>query len=152
MGIFISSLHDVEVFTKIIFQWKNTMNKSCLIAVILALSFFPSTGFANAAKDSSAAESIFTKIFKAVENNDFSNFIADGDNQFKNAITIQLFDGLSALIAPRMKKGYMVIPLGVLNQQGCQMYLKKLVFKDGGDDLLAKFALRDGKVAGFWFL
>jgi hypothetical protein len=128
------------------------MNKSCLIAVILALSFFPSTGFANAAKDSSAAESIFTKIFKAVENNDFSNFIADGDNQFKNAITIQLFDGLSALIAPRMKKGYMVIPLGVLNQQGCQMYLKKLVFKDGGDDLLAKFALRDGKVAGFWFL
>jgi hypothetical protein len=50
-----------------------------------------------------------------------------------------------------MKKGYEVFQLGILNQQGCQVYLRKLVFKDGGDDLLVKLALRNGKVTGFWF-
>jgi hypothetical protein len=50
-----------------------------------------------------------------------------------------------------MKKGYKVVTLGTLNQQGCQVYLRKLIFKDGNDDILARLALRDGKVAGFWF-
>jgi hypothetical protein len=127
------------------------MNKSYFVAVIFALSLFAATGFANAAKDSSVADIILTKILIAVENNDLNNFVADGDNQFKAAITKQMFDGLNAMIAPRMKKGYKVVPLGTLNQQGCQVYLRKLVFKDGNDDILTKLALRNGKVAGFWF-
>lgn len=28
--------------------------------------------------------------------------------------------------------------------------LWKLVYKDAGDDTLAKFVLKDGKIAGFW--
>ena len=39
---------------------------------------------------------------------------------------------------------------GQLKQQGCQVHLWKLVFKDGGDDTLAKLVLKDGRVAGFW--
>jgi hypothetical protein len=115
------------------------------------LSLFAATGLANAVKDSSAAEIILTKILHAVENNDLSGFVADGDNQFKAAITKQMFDGLNTMLAPRMKKGYKVVSLGTLNQKGCQVYLKKLVFKDGGDDILARLTLRDSKVAGFWF-
>jgi len=127
------------------------MNKSYFIAVIFALSLFAVTGFANVAKDSLAADVILTKILNAVENNDLNNFVIDGDNQFKAAITKQMFDGLNAMIAPRMKKGYKIVSLGTLNQQGCQIYLRKLVFKDGNDDILVKLALRNGKVAGFWF-
>jgi hypothetical protein len=127
------------------------MNKARFIAVTFALSLFVSTGFANAIKNNSAADTILTKILNAVENNDYKSFIADGDNQFKVSITKQMFDGVNAMIAPRMKKGYEVFQLGILNQQGCQVYLRKLVFKDGGDDLLVKLALRNGKVTGFWF-
>jgi hypothetical protein len=127
------------------------MNKASFIAVIFALSLFAVTGFANAAKDSSASDFILNKILNAVENNDLDNFVMDGDNQFKAAITKQMFDGLNAVIAPRMKKGYKIVPLGTLNQQGCQVYLRKLVFKDGNDDILVKLALRNSKVAGFWF-
>jgi hypothetical protein len=119
--------------------------------VTFALSLFISTGFANAIKNNSAADTILTKILNAVENNDYNSFIADGDNQFKTSITKQMFDGVNAMIAPRMKKGYEVFQFGILNQQGCQVYLRKLVFKDGRDDMLVKLALRNGKVAGFWF-
>ena len=119
--------------------------------MFFTLSFFISTGFANTAESSSTADSILTKILNAVENNDLNNFVADGDNQFKAAITKQMFEGVNAMIAPRMKKGYVVVPLGTLNQQGCEVYLRKLVFKDAGDDILARLILRDGKVAGFFF-
>jgi hypothetical protein len=61
-----------------------------------------------------------------------------------------MFEGVSTLLSPRMKKGYDTAYLGQLKQQGCQVYLWKLVFKDGGDDTLAKLVLKDGKVAGFW--
>lgn len=127
------------------------MKKAYFTAMILALSFISITGFANAEKDSSEADIILNKILNAVENNDLNSFVADGDNQFKAAITKQMFDGLNAMISPRLKNGYKVIPLGTLNQQGCQIYLRKLVFKDGGDDILARLGLQDGKVAGFWF-
>jgi hypothetical protein len=49
-----------------------------------------------------------------------------------------------------MKKGYETTYMGALSQQNCQVYLWKLIYKDGGDDTLAKLAVQDGKVAGFW--
>jgi hypothetical protein len=130
---------------------KRMMKKACIILVIFGLPLFVATGFAYTAKDASAADTILTKLLNAVENNDFNSFVADGDGQFKATITRQMFDGVNAMITAHMKKGYEVIPLGVLSQQGRQIYLRKLVFKDGGDDLLAKLALHEGKVIGFWF-
>jgi hypothetical protein len=128
------------------------MTKAYIIAVLFGLLLFTAIGFAITAKNDSAADTIFTKLLKAVENNDLDRFIEDGDNQFKTAITKRVLESVNAIVAPHMKKGYEVIRLGTLNQQGCQVYLSKLVFKDGSDDVLAKLALRDGKVAGFWFL
>ncbi len=119
--------------------------------MILGLMLFTITGFAKTVKSSSLADSILIKILNAVENNDLDSFVADGDNQFKAAVTKQLFEGVNGMFAPRLKKGYEIILLGTLNQQGCQVYLRKLVFTDSGDNILARLALRDGKVAGFWF-
>ena len=127
------------------------MKKVFFMFVIFGFPFFAATGFANAAKDNSAADIILTKILKAVENNDLGNFFAEGDNQFKVSVTKQMFDNMNATIGSRMKKGYKVVSLGTLNQQGYQLYLSKLVFKDGGDDILARLVLRNGKVAGMWF-
>ena len=127
------------------------MNRTYSIVVIFGLSLFAAAGFANAAKNGSAVDTMVIKLLQAIENNDLNSFVADGDDQFKAAITKQMVNGVNGMIAPRIKKGYEIIPLGTLNQQGCKVYLKKLVFKDGGDDILIRLALRDGKVAGFWF-
>ena len=93
---------------------------------------------------------ILDKLLKAVEANDYDSFVADGSDAFKAGLTRQMLQGVSSQLAPRLKKGYDCFHLGELKQQGYQVYLWKLTYKDGGDDTLAKLVLKDGKVAGFW--
>jgi hypothetical protein len=95
---------------------------------------------------------VLDKLLKAVEANDYNSFVIDGTDAFKTGITKKQFEGVSKQVSPRLKKGNTCLFLGELAQQGCRVYLWKLVFKDGGDDVLAKLALKDGKVAGLLLL
>ncbi|MEH2212935.1 hypothetical protein [Nostoc sp.] len=92
----------------------------------------------------------FTSLINAVEQNNYTQFISQGNAAFKEGITKQIFTQVSGQLAPRIKKGYSAVFLGNLNQQGYQVYLWKLTFKDGNDDVLAKLSLKDGKIGGFW--
>ncbi len=94
---------------------------------------------------------VLDKLLKATEANDYDSFVADGTDVFKAALTRQMLQSVSGQLSPRMKKGYQCAYLGELKQQGCRVLLWKLVFKDGGDDTLARLVLKDDKVAGFWF-
>jgi hypothetical protein len=51
----------------------------------------------------------------------------------------------------RTSGGYGLTFLGELNQHGYQVFLYRLRFKDGGDDMLATMSLKDDKVAGIYF-
>ncbi|MEH2173567.1 hypothetical protein [Nostoc sp.] len=92
----------------------------------------------------------FTSLINAVEQNNYTQFISLGNAAFKEGITRQTFTQVSRQLAPRIKKGYSAVFLGNLNQQGYQVYLWKLTFFDGGDDVLARLILKDGKIGGFW--
>jgi hypothetical protein len=102
------------------------------------------------AQEPSSARQLLDKILKATEDNDYTNFVAEGDAAFKAGITPEMVQGVSIQVSPRMKKGYECSYLGELNQRGFKMYLWKLTFKDGGDDVLAKLVVKDGKVSGAW--
>ena len=93
---------------------------------------------------------ILKKLLGAVEVNDYDSFVADGNAAFKAVLTKQMLESVSIQLSPRMKKGYDTTYLGQLKQQWGQVYLWKLVYKDGGDDTLVRLVLKDGKVAGFW--
>jgi hypothetical protein len=97
-----------------------------------------------------SARPILDKLLRAVEANDYASFVADGTDAVKAGLTKPMLEGVSAQLAPRMTKGYETSYLGELKQQGCQVHLWKLAYKDGGDDTLAKLVIQDGKVAGFW--
>ncbi len=118
-----------------------------LICILASLTV---SGTAFAAEEEKTALGILMKLLEAVETADYDSFVADGNAVFKAGMTRQMLEGVSDQLAPRMKQGYQPVYLGRLRQQGCQVYLWKLVFKDGGDDTLAKLVLKDGKVAGFW--
>lgn len=96
-----------------------------------------------------SVQTTFTFLMAAIEENNYGNFVSQGNAAFKQGITKQMFKQVSGQLAPRMKKGYSAVFLGELKQQGYQVYLWKLTFKDGGDDFLAKLSLKDGKVGGF---
>ena len=119
---------------------------SSVVCVWLALTV--PTCFA--AEKVEPGRSTLDKLLKAVEASDYDNFVADANDVFKAAMTKQKLDGVSAQLSPRMKKGYQCSYLGELSQQGCRVLVWKLVFKDGGDDMLVKLVLKDDKVAGFW--
>ncbi|MGO9528475.1 MAG: hypothetical protein ACLPT4_12875 [Verrucomicrobiia bacterium] len=93
---------------------------------------------------------VLDKLLKAIETNDHDAVMAvDGTDGFKAALTKESLAGASGQLSPRMKKGYQCLYLGELKQHGTRVLLWKLVFKDGGDDTLARLILKDGKVAGF---
>ncbi|WP_427156987.1 hypothetical protein ACQFX9_16520 [Aliinostoc sp. HNIBRCY26] len=97
-----------------------------------------------------SAQKAFTNLIKAIEENNYDQFISQGETAFKAGITKQLFTKVHSQFAPRIKKGYSAAFLGKLNQQGYQVYLWKLTFKDRSDDVLARLSIKDGKIGGFW--
>jgi hypothetical protein len=121
-----------------------------LVLLAFACAILTAMTFAAADETETNEETTLRKLLTAVEVGDYEGFVADGDAAFKAALTKPMFEGVSEQLAFRMQGGYDTFYLGQLNQQGCQVYLWKLVFKDGGDDTLAKLVLKGGKVAGFW--
>ncbi len=77
-------------------------------------------------------------------------FLASDDN-LKAALTRTQFDAASNLINKRTSGGYDTTFLGELNQHGYQVFLYRLRFKDGGDDILGTMSLMDDKVGGIYF-
>ena len=67
------------------------------------------------------------------------------------ALTKTQFDASSDIIKPKLDGGYEMTSLGELNQRGFEVYLYRLRFKNGSDDMLGTLSLKDGKVAGIYF-
>ncbi len=95
-------------------------------------------------------QAAFGALMTALEADDYGAFVLPLDDQTKEAMTKLLFEQVSALYAPRLKKGYEAIYLGEMKKKGYRVHLWHLTFKDGGDDVLAELSLKDKKVGGFF--
>ena len=89
-------------------------------------------------------------MLTATESGSRDTFVAEGDASFRTDITPAMFNSFSAQFAPRLKHGYTATFVTQLRQAGFSVYVWKLEFKDGGDDLLFTLAVKDGKVVGFF--
>ncbi len=127
-----------------------------LFAVVAAVIALPRVGCSSepatpvsapVVQDSVSGE--FKKLMTALAERDYDAFVADGTPQVKAALTKQMFEGVGDQIGLRLKKGYDATFLTELKQQGCKIYVWKVVVHDGGDDLLAKLAMQGEKMAGF---
>lgn len=105
---------------------------------------------AQANQPEQSIQKTFINLINAIKENNYAKFTSQGNDAFKEAITKQIFTQVNGQLAPRIKKGYSAVFLGKLNQQGYQVYLWKLSFQDGNDDVLARLSLKDGKIGGFW--
>jgi hypothetical protein len=117
--------------------------------IICIMAMLATASVINAATDKTEAEKTLSTLLFAIKANEYASFVSDGTPAFKAGITKQMFEGVSAQMIPRMKTGYEVQYLGSLKQQGMDVFLWKITYKDGGNDTLAKLALQDGKIAGF---
>ena len=119
------------------------------ILPIVALVFF--AGFNLHAEDTAQADAIFKKLLAAQVAKDYDAFIADGTTELKAALGKTQFEAASDLMIPKLAEGYEITSLGELNQKGFEVYLYRLRFKNGGDDILGTLSLKDGKVGGIFF-
>ena len=97
-------------------------------------------------------ETIMKSMLAATQANSLPEFVASGDAAFRAGMTKPMLDSMNRQLGPRLKQGYTASSLGMLNQEGYTVYLWKLEFKEGKDDVLVIIAVRDGKVGGFRLL
>jgi hypothetical protein len=118
-----------------------------LLSLALLLGLAAQIGWAQAPPD---IEATFKRMLAATESRSLSAFVADGDASFRTDITPAMFNSFSAQFALRLKQGYTTTFVTQLRQDGYAVYVWKLEFKDGRDDLLFTLAVKDGKVGGFF--
>jgi hypothetical protein len=98
-----------------------------------------------------ATQKIYDKLLDAIKTGDRDAFVANAADKVKEGTTQEVMDALEKQLGGRLKKGYESTFLCQLKQSGHQVYLWKLTFKDEGDDLVVRVAIKDGKVGGFFF-
>lgn len=92
---------------------------------------------------------IVSRLLKAIAQDSYAGFIVDGTPEFA-AISPEQFDSVAAQVGSRLSDGYRAEYLGKIRKQGQEISVWKVVFDDGGDDMLATLSVAGGKVSGFF--
>ena len=124
-----------------------------IISVALFISLASSMVFAQALPSAQAPQatvSTMKRMVSAIQANSLPDFVAPGDEAFQAGMTKEMLSSINQSLASRLGQGYSSTFLTRLKQQGFEVYVWKLEFKDGNDDVLVFLAVKDGKVGGFW--
>jgi hypothetical protein len=95
-------------------------------------------------------KSCFDTLLAATAADNLEQFVSVGNETFKDAALgrPEVFHRVSRSLAPRIQKGCTPTFLGELHHKSYTASLWRLRFDDGGDDLLFRMGIADGKVAG----
>ena len=96
------------------------------------------------------AQSRVEKLMNAVESGSYGRFVEDGTVLFQEQLLKSQFRHVHEQLAERLSHGYRLEYLGTLRQEGLNVHLWRITYKDGEDQTLAKLVLRGTKTAGFW--
>jgi hypothetical protein len=98
----------------------------------------------------SSTQGTVNMLREAIAANNYAAFIANAAPALKTKITKEAFTQVSTQLSPRLKKGYELQYNGSLKQQGVEVFVWKISYKDAGNEMLVRLVLQDNKVAGFW--
>lgn len=94
---------------------------------------------------------IAERVLRAIEREDYDDFIAQGDNRVRR-MRVENFRLFTERQAARLKRGHELRPLDGRWRGEVHVSRWKLVFKDGGPDAILTLGVRDGRVATFAIL
>jgi hypothetical protein len=124
------------------------LKRAGILAILVVLAWMP---VLNAATDGPSTQGTVDTLLTAIATNNYDAFVANAIPSLKTIITQETFRQASARLSPRLKKGYELQYLGSFKNHGVETFLWKIIYKDGGDDMLAELELQNDKVAFFWF-
>jgi hypothetical protein len=124
------------------------LRRAGIMVALVSLAWIP---ILNAATDRPSSEATLNTLLAAIAANNYDVLVANAAPALKSRITRETFAQVSTQLSPRVKKGYKPQYLGSLKQQGVEVFLWKITFQDGGDEMLARLVIQENKVDGFWF-
>jgi glucose dehydrogenase len=124
------------------------LKRAGIVIALVLLAWIP---ILNAATDDPSTEGTVNTLLAAIATSNYGALVANAAPALKTRITKETFTQVSTQLSPRLKKGYKLQYLGSLKQQGVEVFLWKITYQDGGDDMLARLVIQENKVAGFWF-
>ena len=127
------------------------LRQLALAGLVVLLLMLPSTAPGQAPKADASVQKTFDQLLNAIKAKDREAFVADATDAVKKETTKEAMDLLEKHVGSRLRGGYEATYLCQLKKGAIQVYLWKLAIKDGGDDLVALMALKDGKVASLHF-
>lgn len=122
--------------------------RTYLLSFVAAAFITAAPPFAAADTQTEPPEPLMKQMLEATKNRSYDEFCTECNEKMRASLTKQMFEGVSGIMAPRLKQGYKPVYLGKLRQQGHIVYLWRLEFADGKDDHLVKLSMKDGKVGG----
>lgn len=117
------------------------------MALLAALAMAPATQAASAG--GAGDQPVVQQLLDAMGQKNYQAFVSQGTPEFA-ALGEAPFMQVANAVGPRLQQGYSIEHLGNLRQQGLDISVWKISFKDQGDDLLATLNVRDGRVGGFF--
>jgi hypothetical protein len=126
---------------------------SWLTALVVATTLAGLTASAaHAAAVDDVPEKVLQSVLDAHKSGAYKDFAAllEPKDDGRVGVTPEMFERMSTRLAPRLQAGYRAQFLGKLRQQGT-LYLWKLEFTDGKDDLLVRMSMKDGKISVILF-
>lgn len=97
-----------------------------------------------------AVRDAFDLLMISIQENDYAGFMVAVDEDFKAALTKEIFEKVVNQVAPRLKKGFQTTYLDQLKKNGYAVHVWKIEFDDKGNDLLAELSLKNQKIGGFF--
>jgi len=119
-----------------------------LSSLIVMLAWMP---VLSATTDSPSTQGTVDALLTAIATNNYDAFVSNAVSSFKKIISQETFRQASVGLSPRLKKGYDLQYLGSFKNHGAETFLWRIIYKDGGDDMLAELELQNDKVVFFWF-
>ncbi len=124
------------------------LKRAGILAILVVLAWMP---VLNAATGGPSTQGTVNTLLTTIATNNYDAFVANAIPSLKTIITKEIFSQASASLSPRRKKGYELQYLGSFKHDGVETFLWKIIYIDGGDDMLAELELQNDKVAFFWF-
>jgi hypothetical protein len=95
------------------------------------------------------SKEVFEKLVNGLATDNYETFVELGGDRFKDAFTADVIADLTKKVGDPLKDGYDAVYFGTIRQHGQDTYVWKLSFKDGRDDLLMRFSLKEGRLNAF---
>lgn len=129
---------------------RSEMFCNALAGLVALLVLVPGLATAQGAKADKSIQKTFDRLLEAIKGKDRDAFVANATDAVKEGTSQETMDAFDKNLGSRLKKGFQATYLCELNIMEYKIYLWKMTFTDGGDDMVIRLAFKDGKLAGFF--